>query len=416
MFLASCLSLIPTFAHDELSTLIVIFVALLVATTISLVDRLFFQADWFAQAERETAGEATSWPLRRWFIAAVRIGLSISVAIVVAGFIDLFLFRSDIDQQIERMVRRENASAFAQIEQRKQELDDRLSVSKNNLTLAEDALRAAQEKEVSVRGDKDSPTEFDKEISQEEHSLTMKTVEERSVRAEIARNELERDTSPVHPGVAPTAQYFEAIDKLRLSNAHLNRVLSDKMVLEAKLDNLTKSKQVAYDGDLNFFHNAVEQARAERDSKLARYQEEARVRDNKIAEYTAFVMAQPTFVKTEKGLFNQVLAYDQLKQAWPIWWESVATTLFIIFIEAAPILAKIFFSPSSVYAISLAKRVSDASSTLRRSELDDRERIAEAEKIISEKEMARRRTEEAFKKSIGDDFKVSGTSTVGGRR
>jgi hypothetical protein len=398
MFLATCFSLVPTFAHDTLSTALVIVVALLVATTITLIDRLFFQADWFVQAESQKSEESASRQLRRWLIMGVRMGLSVSVAIVVAGFIDLFIFQSDIDQQIERMVRRENAAEFAKIDQRRKELDDELDSSKSNLARDEEALSAGRRKETSVRDSKDGPSEFDKEIAQAEHDLPLKLTEERNVRAEIARHEAEKRSAPLQLGAGiPSEQYLQAVEQLRLSNAHLTRVLAERKAIEAKIKDLTTSKRVAHEGDLNFFHKAVEQSRAERDNKLAQYTEELRIRDAKLAEFTAFVMAQPTFVHIQKGLFAQVMAYSELKQQWPIWWESVATTLFIIFIEAAPILAKMFFSPSSVYAVALARRISEAIAKSAEGRLTDQRRVAELElevqDLIEEREDRARQAE-----------------------
>src|SRR5207245_8737730 len=131
-------------------------------------------------------------------------------------------------------------------------------------------------------------------------------------------------------------------------------------------------------------------AQSNQEAKLARYIEAKGSRDDKLKEYTKFIMAQPAFVQTQKGLFAQVVAYDELKQSAAIWWQSAWTKLFIIFIEMAPVLAKLLFSPSSVYAMAHARMVSEAVSQSEESKLADKQRIAElnleVDKLVQERE------------------------------
>jgi Domain of unknown function (DUF4407) len=382
MFLACCFSLFPTFAHDPLSTMFVIIVAFLVAVTISLVDRLFFQADWFAQAQRQSDKKRT-WG--RWLVAGVRIGLSFSVAMVVAGFIELFMFRSDIEQQIERMHRRENSTQYDKIEQRKAELDAELLAIRRQSEDADEALRRARDREVSVRDPNrdDAPSDFDRELAKEEQNLVAKSALERSVRGEILRYQRDKSLSPVRPGLAPTAEYVQINDNLRAASVRLGRILTEKRAIEGRIQELAKLKRDARGEKLKFFHDGAEQGRVDRDAALAKYKEAAENRDKKLAEYTAFIMAQPAFVQIQKGLFAQVVAYDELKQAWPIWWKSFWTKIFIIFIEAAPVLAKILFSPSSVYAVIVSSRVNAAVSKVDEDAVDKELDIAIKERAAA---------------------------------
>jgi phosphate/sulfate permease len=397
MFLACCVSLSTTFAHDPFSSSLVIVVALLVAATISLLDRLFFQADWFAQAEWQSR-KVVNWG--RWLVVGVRIGLSVSIAFVVAGFIELFMFRSDIEQQIDRMHHRENSAHYEKIELRKNELDAELVTLRRELGDTEERLKRAQDKEVSVHDERNPPTEFDEEIAKEEENLRKRVSDEKGIRAEIARYERAKRAAPIDPYTrAPTPEYYRAVDNLRSAQTRLTRNLAERKAIEARLEDLKKAKRSVHVDDVTFARTGAEQARAERDAKRAKLEQAQQNRDKRLAEYTSFIMEQPSFVQTQKGLFAQVVAYDQLRESPAIWWKSFWTKLFIIFIEAAPVLAKILFAPSSVYAAVLASRVSNAILETNKEQLKEEEKIVDLEAVVAEKRRERERQDRAFRES-----------------
>jgi hypothetical protein len=402
IFVACCVSLFPTFARDPLSTVLVVTIAFLVAITVMLVDRLFFQADWFSQTH---SSSETSWNWKRASVAAVRVALSLSIAFVIAGFIELSIFRSDIEQQIERAHRRENNASYDKIEQRKRELDSELAEIRKDLDLAEHGLRQTREKELSVRDNKGGPSQFDDEIAKERQNLSTSVTADRAIQAQISQYKKEAIPPPPLSDPGQFAEHQRALERsqravanLRAATARLSAILSERKAIELKLQQLLTSKRTVHEEDLRFARERTEGSEAERSIRITKYDEAVRTRDSKLDEYTRFIMAQPTFVQTQKGLFAQIVAYDELKQAWPIWWKSFWTKLFIMLIEAAPVMAKLLFSPGSVYAVVLARRVSEASLTSTERNLSDQQRIEQLTMKIDE--MVQEREERADRANI----------------
>jgi hypothetical protein len=364
-------------------------VSLVIALTVLMFDRALCQSDWFYQgtlslwngANVQTSAEArqSAWRFGR---VAVRLSMSFGLAWVIAMFLELAIFSGTINEKIEA----DRVAANQPIYQKIQQFDGKLGAEADRrraaLAALEENLRTgltespAPDPAVLARSE---------DIEQQIKALAVREAELRAdIRAieatiqkyvaDMNAEEFGQKVSPTssgRPGAGLRYEYakrqketFEAqriareaeIDRLHDKRDQL-RAAQGKIATEVAA--LRDRDRAALQGKRDALQVQIDAARAD----LKQF-EDARVAS--VAEFRRKALAESYFQeKKEKAdPLTRIAAYQELKNdpkdGATMSLFSWMTRFFIIFLEIVPVVAKIFFSPPSVYAAKIQAEVERA--------------------------------------------------------
>lgn len=358
-------------------------VALVIALTLFLFDRALFQSDWFHQnsaPETDTTVQTEAdagRSLARFGRIAMRLSISLVLASVIAAFLELAMFSSTITERIEanRVAANqplfEKMAAFeagvdAAIDQQKATLDELQQALQNSYDQGEPAaatgagdaidtqIRTLDAREQVVLG----------ELAQIEPSLQAYASQ---MNAEEFGQRLNADSS-MRAGLGPRYEYARRQKEMLEQQAALRG--TELAQIQSKREAL-KSERSA----------VIEEAQRQRAEQAAKLEQKRNTLQSQIATARAELLqsqqsrqpridAQWRKLRTEYQYHEAQAASDPLtrmaafqelkndpKQGATITAVSWMTRLFIIFLEVVPVIAKIFFSPPSVYAARIQAEV-----------------------------------------------------------
>jgi len=363
-------------------------IALVVAMTVLMFDRALCQSDWFSQgalrspgADTQTLAEARQsvWRFTR---VAMRLSLSLGLAWVIAMFLELAIFSGTINERIEQDRVAANQPIFDKIGQFEAELKAESDRRRNAIAEQEAVLRNGY---ISNPAPDPTLAARSEDIEQQMKSLALREADQRAeirqieesiqrYAADMNAEELGqklRPTSSGKPGVGPRYEFakrqkeaFEAqrsareavIAQLDLKRDELREAQAQ---IAAETSIVRDKERAALQGQRDAMQAEINAARA--DLKQFDVSRAARVDElrNRLFEELHYQAKSDAIDPLTRIAAYQALKNDP-KDGTIMTLFSWMTRFFIIFLEVVPVIAKIFFSPPSVYAAKIQAEVARA--------------------------------------------------------
>ena len=379
-------------------------VAFVVALTVLMFDRALCQSDWFSQGSSENSDrdiqthDEMKASVSRFLRIGTRFGMSLGFAWVIAMFMELAIFSDTISEKIERDRVANNKPIFEKIESFESQLAteierNRVYVSELETALrnsasevpATDAAAAAGSEEIGqqIKRIAARETELRAEIGQLEQSVRRYTEEMNAeefgqklfpsntgrvgtgARYEFAKRQKEAYGAQLTSRQAELSQLLTKRDEIRKSEAEL--LVSNLAMREHELV-VIQAKRELLQTNLEKARDSLKQLEVEKAARMKEFQTK--------------VLARSYFLskKDYADPLRRIAAYQDLKndpKDGPIiTLFSWMTRFFIIFLEIVPVVAKIFFSPPSVYAAKVQAQIKRERRSVR---LAENPQLAEAE-------------------------------------
>jgi hypothetical protein len=359
--------------------------ALVIALTVLMFDRALCQSDWFYQGSfwngnpPPQSGAEARQSTSRFGRIAIRLGLSLGLAWVIAMFLELAIFSDTISDKIERDRIVANQPIFQKIQQYDAQLGGEIDRRRASLAQIESALQATLNETPAADA---ASLARNENIEQQIKALIGREAELRAEQRQIEQTvqryaadmnaeELGQKNSPTNsgrPGAGPRyefakrqKEFYQAqsaardteIAQLRAKSDEL-RVAQAKIAAEAEVSRdreraAIAAKRDALQAQVNAGRAEIKQIEAERVASVEEFRRKA--------------MAESYFQekKDKADPLTRMAAYQELKND-PKDGSTFAlfswmTRFFIIFLEVVPVVAKIFFSPPSVYAAKIQSEV-----------------------------------------------------------
>ena len=352
--------------------------ATVVALTVFMFDRALYQSDWFYQGilqrgfgPADPDDRPDRWrPLRRFFRITIRLTISFALAWMIAVFLELAIFSDTISEKVKRDHLASNRPIFQKIEAYEWQLDREIEQRQQQLVAAEALYRrelgTAQppepappaqldELEQQIKGLAAQEQELRGELRQLQGKITGYAEE---MNAEEVGRKL-KPSSSGRAGIGPrhtfAKQQRDVYTELR---AERERELRE---LAARREDL-RSTQGRIAADVAARRNQAREAVVSQRGALEAQVDVARrelaaleaARLAKIAEFRSQTLAASDFQKLKDDPLSRMTAYQELKSdpkdGATITLFSWMTKFLVIFLEIVPVVAKMFFSPPSVYA------------------------------------------------------------------
>lgn len=362
-------------------------VSTVIALTVLMFDRALCQSDWFYQGtlwntsaiQSRAEAKQTAW---RFVRVGIRLTLSFGLAWVIAMFLELAIFSSTINEKIEadRVAANQpvydkiasfEAGLNAEAKRRLADIEQLEALHRDALTEQpkpepttqartediEQQIRALATREAGIRAD---IAEIDKTI---QRYIADMNAEEFGLKA-TPNNSGRPGAGPRYEFARKQRQAFQAQRAEReaeIAQLHVRR--DDLRAAQAKITadalGAREQERVAIKARADALQQRIDAARA--DLKQFEVDKAASV-----ADFRKKVMAD-SYYQEKKDKFDpltRIAAYQELKNdprdGATMTLFSWMTRCFIIFLEIVPVVAKIFFSPPSVYAAKIQAQVERA--------------------------------------------------------
>ncbi|MGE3988796.1 DUF4407 domain-containing protein [Pseudorhodoplanes sp.] len=345
-------------------------VSLVIALTIFLFDRAIYQSDWFSQGLLVIGGREQPLDRRRAARITVRLAISLALAFILSIFLELAVFSDTISAKIKQNHLKTNQNTFDDIKKAEAAYDAEIASRKTRLVDLENTYSKEAANEVILSGNAKAQFEAlenqKSEIKKKTNGLTHFIADfEKQIytfQQDMNAEELGISVRPHNTGLAKRGPRYEWAKR---EKELIEKVLAGKkqelLELDAKTKQLEDSQQ-----------RLVAEATAERQRNRADFeskrdnlgkriereklelQEMQALRTARFDSFRKTATDSPAFQKLRDDPLARMTAYQELKNdpkdGGTIVFFSWMTKLFVIFLEVVPVLAKIFFSPPSVYA------------------------------------------------------------------
>ena len=347
-----------------------------IALTVFMFDRALYQSDWFYQGVfrlPDGAGQkrAGAWlTLRRLARITIRLSMSIGLAWVIALFLELTIFSDTITDRIKREHVVANQPVYAKIEEYESQLANEIERRRKNVVTLEALYReqlAALPMPVVAppvpdEASRKQSVELDAQEKQVRDELQEISEKIRQYAQEMNAEEYGQtlgSRSSGRPGTGPRYRFAKQQRELY----ELQRTEREEQLerLRTRRDNLRRAEEDAQAAVVA--QHERERALEQRNRDALRAQvDRARselqtVEAARLADISAFrnkTLTDSEFQKQKDDPLSRMRAYQELKSdpqdGATIVLFSWMTKFFVIFLEIAPVVAKMFFSPPSVYA------------------------------------------------------------------
>jgi hypothetical protein len=359
------------FLHSEPAK---ITIAILIASVVSLFDRALFQSDWFymglvtqlrdrLQSEQSSADKL--WIIGRQSLRIFfRLGISLLIAYTLSLFVETAVFGDAITEKIEAKFLLENAEYYKKLQEQSKSVDLKVIAAETRTNTINQQLNNREQRIQSVMNDDDRRI-YDGSWE----SIKAKQAQIESISARIAQND---------QSIRTWNDDIQAeINGVKLKPEHTGLPSCGPMCLTKKgmVENAAKEKaalkheQTNYEKEIQDLQNrtvaiAEKYERADKD-----FVEERKHERDALQQQLEALRAGRTkqWDETERELKKSGIFHDrrddpiirvgylkQLKKD-PERGDVVSEIswmikLFIMFLEIAPVVGKMFFAPPSAYA------------------------------------------------------------------
>lgn len=370
-----------------------------IGLTVLMFDRALCQSDWFYQgtlwntAPIQSGAEAkqTAW---RFVRVGIRLMMSFGLAWVIAMFLELAIFSGTINEKIEADRIAANQPIYARIAQYEAGLNAEAARRQAGIDALEALHRDALTEAPALAPTLQTRTD---DIEQQIKALVTREADVRADIAQIDRTiqryiadmnaeEFGLKASPNNsgrPGAGPRYEYARkqkeafiaqrAARESEIAQLHVKRdeLRSAQGKVASEATAARDQERVAIKAKADALQARIDAARAD----LKQF-EAAKSAD--VAEFRQKALAESYYQEKKDRIdpLTRIAAYQELKNdpkdGATMTLFSWMTRLFIIFLEIVPVVAKIFFSPPSVYAAKIQAQVERARQRIENNEdLDD---------------------------------------------
>jgi hypothetical protein len=364
--------------------------SLVIALTVFMFDRALYQSDWFYQGllwQPGSKGDASGgWPARRFLRIGIRLAMSFGLAWVIAVFLELAIFSDTISDKIKgdhvaanqpvyQKIEQYQAEVGAEVEQRRKALAALEALYRDELAGAavtdapEPALLADLEQQIKALDAQESALRAGlREIQEQIKSYAADMNAEQLGQRLNASNSGRAGAGPRYQFARQQKEVYEAQHAARDNEIAQLRVKRDDLRatqtrIAADAAARRSQARTAIQGKRDAIQVQIEDARAglkELDlSRLAR-----------VEDFRQKTLAASDFRKQKDDPLARMTAYQELKNdpkdGATITLFSWMTKFLIIFLEIVPVVAKLFFSPPSVYAMRIQAGVEHERRRIRR--------------------------------------------------
>ena len=352
--------------------------ATVVALTVFMFDRALYQSDWFYQGILQRGFDPAGpddrpdrWrPLRRFFRITIRLTISFALAWIIAVFLELAIFSDTISEKVKRDHLAGNQPIFQKIEGYEAQLDREIEQRRQQLVAAEALYRrelgTAQPPEAAPPAQLDELEQQIKGLDAQEQELRgeLRQLQGKitGYAEEMNAEEVGRKLNPSSSGRAGTGPRYTFAKQQRDVYTELRAERERELrELAARREEL-RSTQGRIAADAAARRNQAREAVASQRGALETQVDVARrelatleaARLAKVAEFRSQALAASDFQKLKDDPLSRMTAYQELKSdpkdGATITLFSWMTKFLVIFLEIVPVVAKMFFSPPSVYA------------------------------------------------------------------
>ncbi|WP_022723485.1 DUF4407 domain-containing protein, partial [Rhodopseudomonas sp. B29] len=374
-------------------------VSSVIALTVLMFDRALCQSDWFYQGTlwntapivSNAEAKQTAW---RFVRVGIRLSMSFGLAWVIAMFLELAIFSGTINEKIEADRVAANQPIYAKIAKYEGQLDAEVKRRQAGIDELEALHRAAltetpaQEPTTKTRAD---------EIDQQIKALNARETEIRNTIAEIGAaiqrytvdmnaEEYGLKASPGNsgrPGAGPRYEFArkqrEAAQAQRAEReAEINQIHQRREELRAAQAKVSADAVAAREQDRVAIKAKADALQARIDDARAELKQFEIQKAVNVEAFRKQALAESYYQDKRDRIdpLTRIAAYQELKNdpkdGGTMTLFSWMTRFFIIFLEIVPVVAKIFFSPPSVYAAKIQAEVERARQRIENNEdLDD---------------------------------------------
>lgn len=404
--------------------------AVLVSGIILLVDATIIQSDWYRQgmAQFRARGSIAGASLQKtasWLLGlGARLVLSAAVALILAHFTELWLYRGDVDAELLRRYQVRNVRVLHEATLR---IDNLMAARSQEQQDAANEREAIEKRLQEARDSVPDTYLVDTEIEHSEDEIKTADQQLDAARAEEYRRSQDKvherngtAEAPYHPSLPGPGYLFRtARDLAKQAHAEAERLTGVRQDLETHLEARRRDRQRIIDAATKERDAAVltlgtaEMAATAKESKVKESLDS--LRQNREAEIERVAAALPEYVPKETGLLAQVDALDALRgQSAAVWQFSVGLKLLLALLDLSAVATKIFFSPVSRYALRTASEFEAAATedgadlqasgaALRADELRQLLVILDLETQIEEKRQHLHRIQAVHRTLAGED-------------
>lgn len=382
-------------------------VCMVIALTVFMFDRALYQSDWFYQGIFKTArtlprdtSRESHWNLFwRLLRISIRLAISIGLASVLSVFVELAVFSDTITEKIQRDYLLSNKSSFDKIKAYEASLDAEIRDRYTSIRTLENQYQ--QEIRGVVPLDAAAQSQFDYLADQKKRLDTQEQELQRAIREnhdsvrkyqeDMNAEELGQRLRAHNSGLEGRGSRYEFAKKQKaLYEGQQAAFVNQLAQLEARRKSLSQAQESVVNQSAerrnedrvaqNAKRNDLEKQIALQNIELKTLQS---TRNEKLEQFRFKEVSSPNFQKLKNDPLSRMTAYQQLKRdphdGETITLFSLMTKFLIIFLEVVPVLAKMFFSPPSVYAIKVQALVEQASLELEKQIVEREQRVVEQE-------------------------------------
>jgi len=392
VWLATSTAVVIAFPNlTPLSYAIAMALALLIAISVFLIDRLFIQADWDWQArsqqeemaksawEKDTEDTEKVLPafhdtggrfgrrVSRILYVGARLLLSAAIGFSVASFLELVIYKDEVAATIERLHYEENAAIYDNIDTRADILDAEIgNAQAERNRLQKEVANLESEIAHFVSSPPRTPSnQRIEEITNQINGFRDQLSAERSENARNAQQMIcerygteidERCSGLQGEGV----NFYTARDLKALSDARIEEYESEIASLLEQREQLSAQARLAAAEDedrhaamLSAMRDQLAATTFSRDAAHSRFNHLSEQRDARLEAFSETLKGSPDFIPISFGAASQFRALSHLYWEYGIFAEQIMIKMLIMLIELTPVLQKILMSPNTLYAVKL---------------------------------------------------------------
>ncbi|ABD07859.1 conserved hypothetical protein [Rhodopseudomonas palustris HaA2] len=370
-----------------------------IALTVLMFDRALCQSDWFYQgtlwntAPIQSSAEArqTAW---RFVRVGIRLLMSFGLAWVIAMFLELAIFSGTINEKIEADRVAANQPIYAKIAQYEAGLNAESARRQAGIdalqALHRDALTETPAAEPNLQTRNDDIEQQIKALVAREADIRADIGEiDRTIQRYIADMNAEEfglkaaPNNSGRPGAGPRYEFAKKqkdsfIAQRAAREAEIVQLHAKRDELRAEQSKIAAEALAARDQERSVIKSKADALQARIDAARADLKSFEADKVASIAEFRSKALAESYYQEKKDRVdpLTRIAAYQELKNdpkdGATMTLFSWMTRMFIIFLEIVPVIAKIFFSPPSVYAAKIQAQVERARQRIENNEdLDD---------------------------------------------
>jgi hypothetical protein len=358
-----------------------------------MFDRALYQSDWFSQgflrngfadAESDIGSPArrTWW---RFLRIAIRLSISFGLAWMIALFLELAIFSDTITDKIKRENVSANQPLFEKLDRYEAALDSDIARRRQNLAAAEAIYRdklaepipqAAAPQAAADRYEPDLAT-LDKEERELRGAIREINASIASYSEEMNAEQRGQKLRPTNSGRAGTGPRYEFarqqrevfLEQRAQREKELAQLQSRREELRTAQRQLAAAASSLFNEQRTSSERTLRNLEAQVDTVRRELRELEASRGATLETFRRQTLSSSEFKKLRDDPLARMTAYQELKNdpvdGTTITLFSWMTKLLVIFLEIVPVVAKIFFSPPSVYAARIQAEVACARARIR---------------------------------------------------